>query len=86
MNAEEQRDLNGFLAGMYEHIRQHEQALNTLQITAGALVQALGQTEPRFRPAYTEAFEALKAGPLGQSLAVQLGLIDAVIQGLRRSG
>ena len=47
--------------------------------------QEPGKIEPRFPPAYTERYEALKSGPLGQSLAVQFGLIDAVLRGLRSS-
>lgn len=85
MNPDEQRDLSELLVGVYEQMKRHEEALNQLQITAGALVATLREGLPLFPPAYTKHFEGLKAGPLGQALGVQLGLIDAVIQGLRNS-
>jgi hypothetical protein len=81
----DERELKEFLAGIYERLRQNEQALNQLQVTATALIQSLDRVEPRFRAAYAESFAAIKDGPIGQSLPVQLDLIDAVIQGLRNS-
>jgi len=85
MTPDERQDLNEFLAELYTTIRRHEEALATAQITNGALVQALGRIEPQFQRAYTEAFEALRSGEIGQALPVQLGLIDAVIRGLRKT-
>lgn len=80
----DQRDLDEFLAGMYDSLRRHEDLLHELSVEMMAVRGAVTRL-PEAAQAYDKQ-RALALQQLSAGHAAQLRLYDEIIRRLRRSG
>jgi hypothetical protein len=71
------------LLRIFELLRMHQEALFRANLSIGAAVEALKESDAQFAEAYDRHFWELKQGRLGEENATAVRLIDQIKRDLR---
>jgi hypothetical protein len=83
LTPDQMRDLNEFLAGIYESLKPIQQTQAELAVSAHALLEAAKERDPGFLAAYVKYSSDAVSQQLNGMLTAQLALIDLAIRRLR---
>ena len=76
-------DIEQLLVRIFEMLRMHQEALFKANLSVGAAVEALKETDAQFAESYDRHFWELKQGRLGEENSTAVRVIDQIKRELR---
>ena len=79
----ETHDVEQLLVRIFELLRMHQEALFKANLSVGAAVEALKESDAQFAEAYDKHYWELKQGRLGEENSTAVRIIDQIKRELR---
>lgn len=76
-------DTEQLLVRIFELLRMHQEALFKANLSVGAAVEALKESDAQFAEAYDRHYWELKQGRLGEENSTAVRIIDSIKRELR---